>query len=94
MSYGRFGLAGTISSSFSSVRSAGSVQARVGGSSMLLAGRNESSSRTPSRHCSSLSNEKWATPLTSLWVWAPPSRSFVTSSWVTARMTSGPVRNM
>ena len=37
---------------------------------------------------------KWATPETELWVMAPPSFSFVTSSWVTVLMTSGPVTNM
>ena len=31
---------------------------------------------------------------TEAWVDAPPSSSFVTSSWVTVRITSGPVRNI
>ena len=34
------------------------------------------------------------TPLFAAWVPAPPSSSLVTSSWVTVRITSGPVRNM
>jgi len=37
---------------------------------------------------------KWATPLSVLWVWAEPSSSKVTSSFVTALITSGPVMNM
>ena len=37
---------------------------------------------------------RWATPERLAWVCAPPSSSLVTSSWVTALMTSGPVMNM
>ncbi len=37
---------------------------------------------------------KCETPEICPWVCAPPSRSMVTSSWVTVRMTSGPVTNM
>ena len=48
----------------------------------------------PSRHASSLSAAKWATPETRAWVSAPPSSSKVTSSCVTDLMTSGPVTNM
>ncbi len=42
----------------------------------------------------SSSAAKWATPLLALCVIAPPRSSMVTSSEVTARMTSGPVTNM
>ena len=42
----------------------------------------------------SSSQANWATPLLALWACAPPRSSFVTSSWVTARITSGPVMNM
>ena len=41
-----------------------------------------------------VSTAKCATPLFSLCVIAPPSSSFVTSSCVTVRITSGPVTNM
>ena len=46
------------------------------------------------RHSASSEATKWPTPLTELWVMAPPSFSLVTSSWVTVLMTSGPVTNM
>ena len=46
------------------------------------------------RHSSSFSAAKWATPEVPPWVEAPPSSSNETSSWVTARITSGPVTNM
>ena len=46
------------------------------------------------RHSSSLSAAKWATPEVDPWVVAPPSSSGDTVSWVTARITSGPVTNM
>ena len=48
----------------------------------------------PSRQASSLSVAKWATPETRACVSAPPSSSRLTSSWVTALRTSGPVTNM
>ena len=57
-------------------------------------GRNVSSSRMRARHSSSFSAAKWATPEVAPWVEAPPSSSNDTSSWVTARITSGPVTNM
>ena len=57
-------------------------------------GRNDISSRISSRHSSSSAQAKWAQPETVLWVMAPPSCSLVTSSWVTALITSGPVMNM
>ena len=47
-----------------------------------------------SRHCSSSSAAKWATPDFELWVIAPPSSSNSTSSPVTVLITSGPVMNM
>ncbi len=47
-----------------------------------------------SRHASSSSEAKWATPDLELWVIAPPSSSNSTSSPVTVLITSGPVMNM
>ena len=47
-----------------------------------------------SRHWSSSSHAKWATPDFVLWVIAPPSDSKSTSSPVTVLITSGPVMNM
>ncbi len=47
-----------------------------------------------SRHWSSSSNAKCATPDFWLWLIAPPSASNSTSSPVTVRITSGPVMNM
>ena len=61
---------------------------------MLLEGRKESSSLMKRQHSRSSSTAKWATPLRELWVMAPPSSSFETSSWVTTLITSGPVMNM
>ena len=55
---------------------------------------NERSSRTISRHSSSLSDAKCATPERVACETAPPSSSIVTSSPVTVLMTSGPVMNM
>ena len=46
------------------------------------------------RQARSSSTAKWATPDFTLWVMAPPRSSLLTSSWVTVRMTSGPVTNM
>ena len=60
----------------------------------MLLGRKPMSSLIIRRHSFSLSAEKWATPLLALWVSAPPNSSFVTSSWVTVLITSGPVINM
>ena len=78
MSYGWFGDAGTIVSSVSAARSGGSALSTRGGSSTLLPGMNDSSSRMSSRHSWSFSAAKCATPLRSLCVIAPPSSSFVT----------------
>ena len=60
----------------------------------VFGGRKPRSSRIPSRHASSLSAAKCATPERRACVSAPPSSSNVTSSWVTALSTSGPVTNM
>jgi hypothetical protein len=65
-----------------------------GGSSRLLLGMNERSSRTIASVSASFSPSKCATPLLVACVSAPPSSSFVTSSCVTVLMTSGPVMNM
>ena len=94
MSYGWLGLAGTIESSASFSRVAVSPVSARGASSRLLDGRKPSSSRTSERHSRSSAAAKCATPLFALCVIAPPSSSFVTSSWVTDLMTSGPVTNM
>jgi hypothetical protein len=67
---------------------------RRGGSSRLFCGRNVISSRISARHSSSLSAAKCATPEVVLCVRAPPRSSAETVSWVTARITSGPVTNM
>ena len=93
MSYGFDGSAGTSSSSAASARSARSFVGSRGGSSRLFWGRNASSARSPSRHAGSSGNTRCATP-ERIVAAAPPSSSFVTSSCVTARMTSGPVMNM
>jgi len=42
----------------------------------------------------SLSATKWHTPLLEAWAMGPPSSSWVTSSPMTALMTSGPVMYM
>ena len=42
-------------------------------------------------HASSVGAAKWATPLRAVCACAPPNSSWVTSSPVTALMTSGPV---
>ena len=56
---------------------------------------NDSSSRISAQALAVvLGTAKWATPLFSLCVIAPPSSSFVTSSCVTVLITSGPVTNM
>ncbi len=47
-----------------------------------------------SRHASSSSAARCATPDLELWAIAPPSSSKPTSSPVTVLMTSGPVMNM
>ena len=94
MSYAWLGDAGTTRSSASSALFGGSALSMRGGSSTLLPGMNDSSSRISSRHSWSFSTAKCATPLRSLCVIAPPSSSFVTCSCVTVRITSGPVTNM
>ena len=78
----------------SSRRSTGSRVGRSGGSSRLFCGRNVISSRIKARHSSSLSAAKCATPEVVACVLAPPRSSADTVSWVTVRMTSGPVTNM
>jgi len=55
---------------------------------------NDISSRIASRQVSSSEQAKWAQPDFSLCVIAPPNSSLLTSSWVTALMTSGPVMNI
>ena len=94
MSYGWFGLSG-ISSATSGVRRWGSSAGwNRGGSSRLLAGRNDSRYRTSSRQLFSSGATKVATPDLVAWLMAPPSSSRVTSSPVTVFTTSGPVMNM
>jgi hypothetical protein len=66
----------------------------TGGSSALLDGRYEKSSRVRRMLDCSFSAAKCATPDFWLCASAPPRSSLVTSSWVTALMTSGPVMNM
>ena len=61
---------------------------------MLFEGMKDSSSRISSSASRSSAAAKCATPEVELWVIAPPSSSLVTSSWVTSRITSGPVMNM
>src|SRR4029450_2146147 len=83
-----------IVASAGSRRSAGSSLGTNGGSSRLLLGMKERSSRTMASVSASFSPSKCATPLLVACVSAPPSSSFVTSSCVTVLMTSGPVMNM
>ena len=66
----------------------------AGGSSVLFAGRKPSRRLMCRMQSASSRTAKWATPLFVLWVIAPPRSSKLTSSEVTARMTSGPVTNM
>src|SRR5512146_2649704 len=72
----------------------GSVHGFRGGSSRLLDGMKLSSSRIIERHSASSCARKCATPEVELCVVAPPNSSLVTSSCVTALITSGPVMNM
>jgi hypothetical protein len=60
----------------------------------LFDGRKLSRYLMSSRHASSSSAAKCATPDLAAWVIAPPSCSIVTSSPVTVLMTFGPVMNM
>ena len=76
------------------MRSQGSCVGRRGASSRLFWGMNSSSLRIMRRHSPSSGAMKCPTPLSELCVIGPPSRSLVTSSWVTVRITSGPVTNM
>ena len=94
MSYGLLALSGTIESSSGSSRSGSSVGITRGGVSRLFCGRKLSRYRASSRHASSSSEAKWATPDLELWDIAPPSSSNPTSSPVTVLITSGPVMNM
>ena len=94
MSYGLVGIVGDQALEVSSIRSGGSA---VGWSGRILeVVRREEPEELPdpSRHASSLSTAKCATPEIRACVSAPPSSSNVTSSWVTALSTSGPVTNM
>jgi hypothetical protein len=61
---------------------------------MLFEGRYERSVRIFRRQSASDSATRCATPETPACVSAPPRASFVTSSWVTVRITSGPVTNI
>ena len=94
MSYGMFGLSGTMELRLSSWRSGSSVGSTAGAFSRLLLGRYESSSRIFAMQSSSSSQAKCATPERVLCVMAPPSCSGVTSSAVTDLMTAGPVINI
>src|SRR5205814_4140961 len=88
MSYGFCGSGGTSLLRASSRRMGGSDVARRGGSSRLFDGRKLISSRIIARQSASSRATKWATPLFSLCVIAPPSSCLVTSSCVTVLMTS------
>ena len=76
------------------MRAAGSSVGQAGGLSRLLGGRKSTIRRTSASAWTSLSNARSATPERSVWVEAPPSCSWLTSSWVTVLTTSGPVTNM
>ena len=65
-----------------------------GGSSRLFDGMNDSSRRQCSFISSSSAAVRYATPLFVACVIAPPSSSKLTSSPVTALVTSGPVMNI
>ena len=94
MSYGLFGLSGTMDRSSGSRRSGSSDGASYGAESRLFCGMNESRWRTSSMHDSSSSDANWHTPDLTACDSAPPSSSMVTSSPVTVLITSGPVMNM
>ena len=83
----------SVSSSASS-RPIGSDGSNHGGGSTLFCGRKEKRYRASSRHASSSSAVKCATPDLDACVAAPPSSSKLTSSPVTVFTTSGPVMNM
>ena len=76
------------------MRSGASGVGLTGGASRLLAGRKSMNRRKDRRASASLSKARSATPDLAVWVPAPPSSSWVTSSWVTVFTTSGPVTNM
>lgn len=66
----------------------GSSHLRMGAGSLLHKGRKLNNSRVCRRASMSLSNAPCATPEVVVWVLAPPSSSWVTSSLVTAWKTS------
>ena len=94
MSYGLSADSGTMVTSLGSRRSTGSLHARRGGSSAQWLGMNDNSRLMWRIASASSRTAKWATPLFALCVMAPPRSSIVTSSDVTALITSGPVTNM
>ena len=77
-----------------SLRSQGSPGGRSGPSWRLESGRKSKKSRVASRASMSFSKATSATPDLVVWVTAPPSYSWVTTSLVTVFTTSGPVTNM
>ena len=94
MSYGMLGLSGTIVSRFGSSLFASSIVALNGASSILFCGKYDINSLTFTIQSVSFSVAKCATPLVALCTEQPPKSSFVTSSFVTVLITSGPVKNM
>ncbi len=90
MSYGLRFVSGSRSSSASSRRSIGSVDATSGGGSSQFDGRYERYFFTAARHAASFSNSPSPTPLTSLWIFEPPSSCSAISCPVTALTSAGP----
>jgi hypothetical protein len=83
-----------IVSRLSSSRSHGSADGRSGTSSLFDSGMKSNSSRVTSSASMSFSSARSATEVLVVWVIAPPSSSWVTTSLVTVLTTSGPVTNM
>mmetsp|Transcript_28353 Transcript_28353/g.64521 ORF Transcript_28353/g.64521 Transcript_28353/m.64521 type:complete len:304 (-) Transcript_28353:74-985(-) len=96
MSYGWLGSSGTSMSSAGATLSGSSVTGRTGRvDRSLLSGRYPRRVLTALIAATSLGYDPCATPLVPpAWTDDPPRSSFVTSSFVTVRTTSGPVTNM
>ncbi len=89
-----FAFAGTRVSRLASIRSGASKNGRTGGFSRFDSGRKSTSRRTSISATRSFSYAPSATDDFVVCVFAPPSSSAVTISFVTVFTTSGPVTNM
>ena len=90
MSYGWRDESGTISSSFSDIRSSGSPVSATGGFCSQLAGKKERYCLTTRMHSSSSATSRSPTPDLRQWTLAPPRSSIEISSPVTALIRWGP----